>query len=236
MHRLLGLHRDMSDGRHQGRHGRATEGNVVIPPPPHPIETESFSILASRVDLSRWPARDRQIVARMIHATADESFARSARIGSALVTAGVEALRRRAPVVCDTRMVAAGIPLVASVTEVLCYLDRVPSEPASGTRSAAAIELAASEHPDGAIWVIGNAPTALARLVGLHQAGAVRPAAVIGLPVGYVGAAEAKDELWASGLREQSVTNRGPRGGSPVAAAAVNALVRLASGPGRSIR
>ena len=168
----------------------------------------------------------------MIHATADESFARSARIGSEVVAAAVEALRGSAPVVCDTRMVAAGIPLVASVTKVLCFLDRVPSEPASGTRSAAAIELASTVHPDGAIWVIGNAPTALTRLVGLHQAGVVRPAVVIGLPVGYVGAAEAKEELWASGMRELSVTNRGPRGGSPVAAAAVNALVRLASGPG----
>jgi precorrin-8X/cobalt-precorrin-8 methylmutase len=204
----------------------------LTPPPPHPIEAESYSILASRVDLSRWSAPDRQIVARMIHATADESFARSARIGAAVVAAAVEALRRSAPVVCDTRMVAAGIPGAASVTEVVCYLDRVPAAPSGGTRSAAAIDLAASEHPDGAIWVVGNAPTALARLVRLHRAGVVRPAAVIGLPVGYVGAAEAKDELWDSGMRELSVTNRGPRGGSPVAAAAVNALVRLASGPG----
>jgi precorrin-8X/cobalt-precorrin-8 methylmutase len=204
----------------------------VNQPQPHPIETESFSILASRVDLSKWSGPDRQIVARMIHATADESFAESARIGSNAAAATVEALRASAPVVCDSRMVAAGIPLVAQVTEVLCFLDRVPVEPSGGTRSAAAIELAATGHPDGAIWVIGNAPTALARLVELHQAGIVRPAAVIGLPVGYVGAAEAKDELWESGMRELSVTNRGPRGGSPVAAAAINALVRLARAPG----
>jgi precorrin-8X/cobalt-precorrin-8 methylmutase len=231
MHRLLGLHRDLSGGCHQGRPGPAERG-VVTQPPPHPIEAESYSILASRVDLSRWSDRDRQIVARMIHATADESFARSARIGSGVVAATAEAFRGSAPVVCDSRMVTAGMPRLASVAEVVCYLNRVPSEPASGTRSAAAIELAASEHADGAIWVIGNAPTALARLVQLHRAGLVRPAAVIGLPVGYVGAAEAKDELWASGMRELSVTNRGPRGGSPVAAAAVNALFRLAFSPG----
>jgi precorrin-8X/cobalt-precorrin-8 methylmutase len=205
---------------------------IVTQPPPHPIETESYSILASRVDLSRWSVLDRQIVARMIHATADESFARSARIGSEAVEAGVEALRRSAPVICDTRMVAAGIPRVASVTEVRCFLDRVPLNPADRTRSAAAIELAATEHRTGAIWVIGNAPTALARLVELNETGVVQPAMLIGLPVGYVGAAEAKDNLWASKMSRLSITNRGRRGGSPVAAAALNALLRLAFAPG----
>ncbi len=194
----------------------------------HPIEVESFAIMAGLVDLAAWPEPERHVVARMIHATADESFATSARIGEKAVAAGVDALRRRATVVCDARMVAAGIPAVAARCDVLCYLDRVPG-PVSGrsTRSEAAVEAAAAEHPDGAVWVVGNAPTALARLLRLHAVGAVRPACVIGLPVGYVGAAEAKQALWDSPLRAVSITNEGRRGGSPVAAAALNALARL---------
>jgi precorrin-8X/cobalt-precorrin-8 methylmutase len=232
MHRLLVLHRDMSGGRHRCAEARAGKDDRVTQPPLHPIEAESYSIMASRVDLSTWAEGPRQVVARMIHATADESFAESALIGAQAVEAAIRALKAAAPVVCDSKMVAAGVPRVASMTSVLCYLDRVPTPPLPGTRSAAAIEVAAGEHPDGAVWVIGNAPTALARLVGLCQAGALRPALVIGLPVGYVGAAEAKEELWASELRDLSVTNRGPRGGSPVAAAALNSLARLASGRG----
>jgi precorrin-8X/cobalt-precorrin-8 methylmutase len=199
----------------------------------HPIEEESFSILAERVDLSAWPDGARQVVARMVHATADESFARSARIGTRAVQAARAALAARAPVVCDARMVVAGIPGVAAVAPVRCYLDAVTESPVGrATRSEAAVEVAAAEHPDGALWVVGNAPTALARLLLLCERGAVRPAAVVGLPVGYVGAAEAKAALWASELGPLSITNVGPRGGSPVAAAAVNALWRMAGGGG----
>jgi precorrin-8X/cobalt-precorrin-8 methylmutase len=162
----------------------------------------------------------------MIHATADESFASSSRIGARAVDEALAALRGGAAVVCDTRMVLAGIPAVSTAR---CFLDRVAGPPPGGTRSAAGIDLAASEHPDGALWVIGNAPTALARLLELARGGAVRPAAVVGLPVGYVGAAEAKAALWSSPLQPLAITNVGYRGGSPVAAAAVNALAALAS-------
>jgi precorrin-8X/cobalt-precorrin-8 methylmutase len=169
----------------------------------------------------------------MIHATADESFAASARIGDHAVEKAVGALRKGAVVVCDSRMVAAGMPGVAKTNPVRCYLGRVPRllpGPTSDreTRSALAIELAAREHPDGALWVVGNAPTALARLLDLHASGRLRPAAVVGLPVGYVGAAESKDRLWESALRNVSVTNEGPRGGSSAAAAALNALAAMA--------
>ncbi len=196
---------------------------------PHPIESESYRRIAERVDLSGWPDGARQVVARMIHATADESFASSARIGAGAVDAAVSALRQGVAVICDTRMVVAGVP---GVTLASCFLDRVPSAPPGGTRSAAGIEIAAAEHPDGALWVIGNAPTALARLLELADRGAVRPAAVVGLPVGYVGAAEAKAALWGSPLQPLAITNVGYRGGSPVAAAAVNALAALAAWPG----
>ncbi len=191
----------------------------------HPIEVESYAIMSSRVDLSRWPTGAREVVARMIHATADESFADSALVGDRAVPAMVAALRSGAPVVCDARMVVAGI----SGARARCYLDRVGPAEGRATRSEAALELAASEHPEGALWVIGNAPTALRRLLRLHREGRLDPAGVVGLPVGYVDAAESKKALWDSPLRDLAVTNAGRRGGSPVAAAAVNALLRLAA-------
>jgi len=200
--------------------------DAIVPSLPiHPIEEASYRILAERVDLSAWRSGDREVVARMVHATADESFAGTARIGEEAVEAAAAALAAGTPVVCDARMVVAGIP---SVTGAVCLLDDVPGAPPGDTRSAAAIRLAVERHPDGALWVIGNAPTALFALLELHAAGAVRPAAVVGLPVGYVGAAESKDALWGSSLRPLAITNSGVRGGSPAAAGAVNALARLA--------
>jgi precorrin-8X/cobalt-precorrin-8 methylmutase len=194
-------------------------------PAVHPIEEASYRIMAERVDLSGWPAGARDVVARMVHATADESFAETALIGDRAVEAAVAALAAGAPVVCDARMVVAGLP---SVPGTVCCLDEVPEAPPGDTRSAAALRLAARRHPDGALWVVGNAPTALFALLELAAAGSVRPAAVVGLPVGYVGAAESKAALWAGGLRALAITNRGARGGSPAAAGAVNALARLA--------
>jgi precorrin-8X/cobalt-precorrin-8 methylmutase len=189
----------------------------------HPIEVESYRIMRDLVDLSAWPAGDRAVVERMIHATADESFATSARIGVDAVARACDALRSGAPVVADAAMVAAGI----GGQRATCFLGEVPVAPDGDTRSAAAIRLAAERHPSGAVWVIGNAPTALFALLELHRDGLVDPAAVVGLPVGYVGAAESKDALWASPLAARAITNVGRRGGSPVAAGAVNALLRL---------
>lgn len=196
------------------------------PPAVHPIEEASYRILAERVDLSAWPPGARDVVARMVHSTADESFAATARIGEQAVEAALAALAAGAPVVCDSRMVVAGIP---SVDGAVCFLDQVSEAPPGDTRSAAAIRLAAERHPDGALWVVGNAPTALFALLNLYASGAVRPAAVVGLPVGYVGAAESKTALWAGNLRRLAITNIGVRGGSPAAAGAVNALARLAA-------
>jgi precorrin-8X/cobalt-precorrin-8 methylmutase len=101
--------------------------------------------------------------------------------------------------------------------------------PPGDTRSAAAIRLAAERHPDGALWVVGNAPTALEEILRLHADGLLRPAAVVGLPVGFVGAAESKAALWAGDLRPIAITNVGEKGGTPAAAGAVNAMVRLAA-------
>jgi precorrin-8X/cobalt-precorrin-8 methylmutase len=190
----------------------------------HPIEVESYRILAGRVDLSGWPDGQRHLVARIIHATADESFATTMRIGAGAVDALVAALAADAPVIVDAAMVAAGITRYPTA----CHLPRVPVAPAGSTRSAAAFALAAADHPDGAVWVVGNAPTALFELLRLHAAGSLRPAAVVGLPVGFVGAADSKAALWDSPLAPVAVTNTGERGGSPAAAAALNAALRLA--------
>ena len=204
---------------------------VPVPPPVHPIEEASYRIMAERVDMSAWDGGARDVVARMVHATADESFAGTARIGERAVDAAVAALAAGAPVVCDARMVVAGIPSVAGA---VCLLDEVPDAPPGDTRSAAAIRLAAKRYADDALWVFGNAPTALFALLELHATGALRPAAVVGLPVGYVGAAESKEALWSGRLRPVAITNSGVRGGSPAAAGAVNALARLARAGGTS--
>jgi precorrin-8X/cobalt-precorrin-8 methylmutase len=192
----------------------------------HPIEVESYRIMHERVDLSMWPAGQREVVERMVHATADESFAASARIGARALSAALGALDDDAPVVVDSAMLAAGVRRLDTV----CLLDEIAAAPSGSTRSAAAIALAAKRHPAGAIWVVGNAPTALAEVLALHQRGDIVPAAVIGLPVGFVGAADAKAALWTGPLASISITNIGERGGSAVAAAVLNALCRLREG------
>ncbi|WP_395156092.1 precorrin-8X methylmutase [Ilumatobacter sp.] len=201
-------------------------------PAVHPIEVESYRILSSLVDLSALRDADRSIVERMIHATADLSFAESARLGDHAAAALQTALATDAPVIVDAAMVAAGITRYP--TE--CWLPHVPVAPDGSTRSAAAFTLAAREHPDGAVFVVGNAPTALFELIDMFERGVVRPAAVVGLPVGFVGAAESKAALWQSGLAPISITNQGMRGGSSPAAGAVNAIVRRVQAAKQALR
>jgi precorrin isomerase len=193
----------------------------------HPIEQESYRILHERVDLSRIPAGARDVVARIIHASADLDYATTTVVGSHAVVRGIEALKARAPVVTDVEMVRAGITGV----DTTCYLGRANAQPDHDlTRSAAAMRQAAADHPTGAVFVIGCAPTALVELVRLHAEGAVHPALVVGLPVGFVGAAESKEALRHSGLAPFAISNVGEKGGSAVAAAAINALARFARG------
>lgn len=191
----------------------------------HPIEAESYRILAERVDLDRWPPLSRAVVARVIHAAADVGYADSLVLTEEACAAGVEALRRGAPVVADVEMVAVGGRRTGAVS---LLGDARPRAAAEGTTvSAAAMRLAAERWPEGAVVAVGNAPTALEEAIRLHAAGEFAPALVIGLPVGFVGAAEAKAHLRASGL--PSISNIGERGGSAVAAAALNALHKLAA-------
>ena len=185
----------------------------------HTIEAESYRILRGLVDLSHLGRLSRAVAERVIHASADLDYAHSLVLDEAALRGGLEALRRGAPVVTDVGMVAAGI----TGRETLCFVSdpraRELSEKLGATRSAAGFRLAAREVGAGAVWVVGNAPTALLELLELD----VSPALVIGLPVGFVGAAESKDALIDSDL--PGVANRGPKGGSAVAAAAVNALI-----------
>lgn len=186
----------------------------------HPIERESYRILRSRIDLSHLPPLSRAVAERVCHASADLSFAESLVLDEDALRRGRAALLAGAPIVCDARMAAAGI--TSRRPSVPLDDPRTPAlaREAGITRSAAAMRLAAAEAPAGAIWVVGNAPTALVELVERPPRD---PALVVGLPVGFVGAAEAKAALAASGL--PCVANRGERGGSAVAVAAVNALI-----------
>jgi precorrin-8X/cobalt-precorrin-8 methylmutase len=188
----------------------------------HPIEAESYRILAERVDLSAWPPLSRAVVARVIHASADVGYAKTLVVDEAACAAGVAALRAGAPVVADVDMVAVATRRAGTRSLLTEARDRA-TEPGL-TVSAAAMRLAADRWPTGAIVVVGNAPTALAEVIALAEAGRFAPALVIGLPVGFVGAAEAKAALRASGL--PAISNVGERGGSAVAAAALNALWR----------
>jgi precorrin-8X/cobalt-precorrin-8 methylmutase len=185
----------------------------------HPIETESYRIMRELVDLSCLGPLSRAVAERVIHASADLEYADSLVLREEDLQSGLEALRDGAPVVTDVGMVATGV----TGRETRCFVSepraRDLSEERDITRSAAGFRLAADEVGNGAVWVVGNAPTALFELLEAD----VKPVLVIGLPVGFVGAAEAKEKLIESGL--SAVANRGRKGGSAVAAAALNALI-----------
>ena len=191
----------------------------------HPIENESYRIMRSEIDLSKWNDIDRTIVERIIHSSADLDYANMTLVGRNAGSAGLRALQAGAPIVVDANMVKTGITTRASH----CYLDDIakPSPDPLVTRSALAMRRGIEMHPDGAIFVIGNAPTALFELLAQVAAGTVRPAMVIGLPVGFVGAAESKEALRQSSIADISISNIGRKGGSAVAAGAINALLRL---------
>lgn len=186
----------------------------------HPIEVRSYEILRGRLDTSSLPRLTRAVVERVVHASADLGYAGDLVCNEAELAAGVTALADGVPVIADVRMTAAGI----TSCDVVCRIGDVDPRAARRdglTRTAAGIALALDEVGPGAVWVIGCSPTALDELLGL--ADVARPALVIGMPVGFVGAVEAKTALRASGL--PSVSNQSEKGGAAVAAAAVNALL-----------
>ncbi len=163
------------------------------------------------------------MVERVIHATADLEYADTVVAPAAAVDAAVRAIAGGSPVVTDVEMTRVGITGV----EARCYLAEAVAD-GTCTRSAAAIRLIAERHPAGVVLVIGCAPTALYETLSLAAAGRFSPAAVIAMPVGFVGAASAKEAARRSGL--PVITNTGDKGGSAAAGAACNAIVRLARG------
>jgi len=191
------------------------------------IYRRSFAMIRAEADLTGLPEDVARVAVRMIHACGMVDLAGDIGFSPGVVTAARKALLDGAPILCDAQMVASGITRkrLPSGNQVICTL-RDPSVPALAaqlgtTRSAAAMDLWL-DHLGGAVVAIGNAPTALFRLLEMVGAGAPRPAAVIGIPVGFIGAAESKDALAASDLEHLIV--RGRRGGSAITAAAVNAM------------
>ena len=191
------------------------------------IYRRSFATIRAEADLSGLPEAVARVAVRMIHACGMVDLVGDIGFSPGVVSAARKALLGGAPILCDAEMVAAGVTRrrLPAANEVLCTL-RDPAVPGLAaelgtTRSAAALALW-GERLDGALVAVGNAPTALFRLLELVEAGAPRPAAVLGIPVGFIGAAESKDALAASGLEYLIV--RGRRGGSAMTAAAVNAL------------
>jgi precorrin-8X/cobalt-precorrin-8 methylmutase len=192
------------------------------------IYRRSFAIIRAEADLSRFSQAQARVVVRMIHACGLVELADDVVLSDDFETSARAALLAGRPILCDAEMVAHGVTRarLPAANAVVCTL-RDPETPAlaqtlGNTRSAAALELW-GERLAGAVVAIGNAPTALFRLLEMIDAGAPRPAAVIGLPVGFVGAAESKAALAARGDLPFLVV-RGRKGGSAMAAAAVNAL------------
>jgi precorrin-8X/cobalt-precorrin-8 methylmutase len=193
------------------------------------IYRRSFATIREEADLAGLDPILARTVVRMIHACGMVDLAGDVVASAGFGTAATAALRSGAPVLCDTTMVASGVTRsrLPAGNAVVCTLgDPAVSALAAQlgtTRSAAALELW-RDRMDGALAVVGNAPTALFRLLELLAEGAPRPAAIVGVPVGFVGAAESKDALAADPSGVDHLVIRGRRGGSAIAAAAVNAL------------
>lgn len=195
------------------------------------IYERSFAIIREEADLSAFAEDQADIAIRMIHACGLVEAAAHFRFSPDFVSAARGALLAGKPILCDAEMVAHGVTRarLPAANAVICTL-RDPRTPdiarsSGNTRSAAALDLWA-EHMNGALVAIGNAPTALFYLLEMLEKGAPRPAAIIGMPVGFVGAAESKDALEVSTLGIPYAIVKGRMGGSAMTAAAVNAVAR----------
>ena len=193
------------------------------------IYRRSFATIRAETDLAGLPEDVARVAVRMVHACGQVDLVEDLAFSPDVVVRAREALDAGAPVLCDAEMVASGVTRrrLPKDNDVVCTLNdpRTPGLAADlgTTRTAAALELW-RDRLDGAVVAIGNAPTALFHLLEMVAAGAPRPAAVLGIPVGFIGAVESKDALAASDLEHLVV--RGRRGGSAITAAAVNAIAR----------
>lgn len=194
----------------------------------HPITAASFAIVDREVGPHSWSAQEYAIVRRAIHSTADFDLNQLFRFSKGAITSGVNALQARAPVVVDVGMVAAGVrgAVERCQCQLHCAIAASPEiAPENMTRTEAGMRAVAIAHPRG-IFVVGNAPTALLALVELVEARAISPALIVGVPVGFVAVEQAKQAL--ADVDVPQIVVQGRKGGSPVAAAIVNALVALA--------
>lgn len=200
---------------------------------PNEIEAQSFTIIDEEAGPHAFSSDQWQIVRRMIHTSADFDYMKTVRFHPNAVSKGIQAIREGKTIITDTTMARSGINaagLARHGCRVICLIQdpdvcRIALN-AGNTRAAAAVDAALDEMADG-IYVVGNAPTALLRLIALIQSGQAHPALVIGLPVGFVNAAESKADLMA--MDYPSISNTGRKGGSTVAASVMNALVKLAT-------
>jgi len=197
---------------------------------PDEIYRQSFAIIRAEADLSRFSPAEERVAVRLVHTSGCVELCQDLVFSPGFTSAASEALARGAPILCDAKMIVSGVTRsrLANDNALLCKLDD-PAVPALAreqrtTRSAAAFSLF-RDQLEGAIVAIGNAPTALFRLLELLDETSARPAAIIGVPVGFVGAAESKEALERDG-RVPSLIVRGRRGGSALAVAAINALAR----------
>jgi precorrin-8X/cobalt-precorrin-8 methylmutase len=204
---------------------------------PAEIYRRSFAIIRAEADLARFDGDAEAVVVRMIHACGMVDLANDVVVSPGFAGAARQALIAGAPVICDAEMVRHGIitRLMSAGNEVVCMLNdprvREIARRDATTRSAAQVDLWA-ERMEGAVIAIGNAPTALFRLLEMLDEGAAKPAAVIGVPVGFVGAVESKAELAANSRGVEFLTVTGRRGGSALASSAVNALAGGLEGHG----
>ncbi|MFL5258303.1 MAG: precorrin-8X methylmutase [Hyphomicrobiales bacterium] len=195
---------------------------------PASIYEKSFALITAEADLGSLPACARPIAQRVIHACGMVEIARELVMSDDFVSEALSALRSGRPIIADSEMVLAGITRLPAEIDAIATLNdpraRVLARERNTTRSAAAVELW-HPHLEGALVVIGNAPTALFALLETMDAGSPKPAAIVAFPVGFVGAAEAKEELARNSRGVHFLTLPGRRGGSAMAAAAVNALL-----------
>jgi precorrin-8X/cobalt-precorrin-8 methylmutase len=192
------------------------------------IYRRSFATIRAEADLARFPRDEERVAVRMIHACGMLEIAAGLVFSDGAVAQARQALRQGAPILCDSKMLARGV-IAARLprgNEVICKLDDPAiaslAQKLGTTRSAAALELW-RDRLDGAVAAIGNAPTALFHLLDLLDAISARPACIVGMPVGFVGAADSKEALIAD-ARVPFITLKGRQGGSAMAAAALNAI------------
>lgn len=202
---------------------------------PKSIEQDSFRQIRQLTDLSGLSRAQQQVVMRIVHTLGLPDVAKDVRFSANACDAGREALKFSNPILCDVEMVKQGITKRMINSEPLCFLNdpKTPqiAKTASETRTMAALDLW-PQYLKNSVVVIGNAPTALFKLLQMIKEGAPKPALIVGMPVGFVGAAESKQALWDDyeSLGIECITLLGRMGGSGVTAATVNALLRCNRG------